>query len=164
MRAPVSGKVFGMQVFAPQEVVRPGERILQIVPEDAGFVVLAQLKPNDVDQVYPGQAAVLRFSAFPARETPEFDGHVVRVSADVVRDDRTGLSWYEVELTLDSPAKTAGTDDRGEEGKNERRLFGDLVVTPGMPVEAHIRTAERSVISYLAKPVSDFFYRSLREE
>ena len=77
----------------------------------------------------------------------------------------TGLSWYEVELALDdSPAETAGTGDRGEETQNKRRLFGDLVVTPGMPVEAHIRTAERSVISYSAKPVSDFFYRSLREE
>ena len=88
VRAPVSGKVFGMRVFAPQEVVLPGEPILEIVPEDAGFVVMARLKPIDVDQVYPGQAAVLRFSAFPARETPEFDGQVVRVSPDVVHDDR----------------------------------------------------------------------------
>ena len=164
VRAPVSGRVFGMRVSAPQEVVRPGEPILEIVSEDAGFVVMARIKPIDVDQVYPGQAAVLRFSAFPARETPEFAGKVVRVSADVVRDDRSGLSWYEVELALDRPAATTKPGDGAEEAKNKRRLFGDLLVTPGMPVEAHIRTAERSVISYLAKPVSDFFYRSLREE
>ena len=159
VRAPVSGEVFGMTVFAAGEVVRPGEPILQIVPGDAGLIVMARLNPIDVDQVYPGQPAVLRFSAFPARETPEFDGHVVRVSADAVRDAQTGLSWYEVQLAMDRPAGGAGDD-----GEDARRLFGHLEVTPGMPVEAHIRTGERSVVSYLVKPVSDFFYRSLRED
>uniref|UniRef100_UPI001EE1E6F9 HlyD family secretion protein n=1 Tax=Methylobacterium crusticola TaxID=1697972 RepID=UPI001EE1E6F9 len=63
----------------------------------------ARLNPIDVDQVYPGQDATLRFSAFPARVTPEFDGHVVRVSPDAVHDAQTGVSWYEVELALDQP-------------------------------------------------------------
>ena len=164
VRAPVPGEVFGMTVFAAGEVVRPGEPILQIVPRDAGLVVMARLNPIDVDQVYPGQPAVLRFSAFPARETPEFDGRVVRVSADAVRDERTGLSWYEVQLTMDPPAAGGGTGGKSGEGEDARRLFGHLEVTPGMPVEAHIRTGERSVVSYLVKPVSDFFYRSLRED
>ena len=164
VRAPVTGEVFGMTVFAAGEVVRPGEPILQIVPANAGLVVMARLNPIDVDQVYPGQPAVLRFSAFPARETPEFDGRVVRVSADAVRDAETGLSWYEVQLTMDAPAADAGAEIGAGEGKDDRRLFGHLEVTPGMPVEAHIRTAERSVVSYLVKPVSDFFYRSLRED
>ena len=164
VRAPVTGEVFGMTVFAAGEVVRPGEPILQIVPADAGLVVMARLNPIDVDQVYPGQPAVLRFSAFPARETPEFDGRVVRVSADAVRDAETGLSWYEVQLTMDTPAADAGAEIGAGDGKDERRMFGHLEVTPGMPVEAHIRTGERSVVSYLVKPVSDFFYRSLRED
>ena len=164
VRAPVPGEVFGMTVFAAGEVVRPGEPILQIVPADAGLVVMARLNPIDVDQVYPGQPAVLRFSAFPARETPEFDGRVVRVSADAVRDAETGLSWYEVQLTMDTPAADAGAEIGARERKDERRMFGHLEVTPGMPVEAHIRTGERSVVSYLVKPVSDFFYRSLRED
>ena len=164
VRAPVTGEVFGMTVFAAGEVVRPGEPILQIVPADAGLVVMARLNPIDVDQVYPGQPAVLRFSAFPARETPEFDGRVVRVSADAVREAETGLSWYEVQLTMDAPTADAGAENGAREGKDDRRLFGHLEVTPGMPVEAHIRTGERSVVSYLVKPVSDFFYRSLRED
>ena len=164
LRAPVTGEVFGLTVFAAGEVVRPGEPILQIVPRDAGLVVMARLNPIDVDQVYPGQPAVLRFSAFPARETPEFDGRVVRVSADAVRDANTGLSWYEVQLTMDTPTAGAKAEDGAGKGKDARRLFGHLEVTPGMPVEAHIRTGERSVVSYLVKPVSDFFYRSLRED
>ena len=167
VRAPVSGEVFGLTVFAPQEVVRPGEPILHIVPDGAGLVVMARLNTIDVDQVYPGQEAVLRFSAFPARETPEFDGHVVRVSADAVRDAESGLSWYEVELALGAPV-SAGAAESGTaqmaDAPGANRLAGHLVLTPGMPVEAHIRTGERSVMSYLVKPVTDFFYRSLREE
>ena len=153
VRAPVAGEVFGMTVFAAGEVVRPGEPILQIVPGDAPLVAVARLRPIDVDQVHPGQRALLRFPALPARATPEFAGHVTRLSADAVRDDRTGRAWYEVELAVDRP-----------EGGGARRGFAGLPVTPGMPVEAHIRTGTRSVISYLVKPLSDFFYRSLREE
>ena len=166
VRAPVSGEVFGLTVFAPQEVVRPGEPILQIMPDDAGLVVMAQLNPIDVDQIYPGQAAKLRFSAFPARVTPEFDGHVVRASPDAVRDTESGASWYEVELALDGPLGPGGNSGADETGNSAGaiRVAGDLALTPGMPVEAHIRTSERSVMSYLVKPVTDFFYRSLRED
>ena len=167
VRAPVSGEVFGLTVFAPQEVVRPGEPILQIVPADAELVVMARLNPIDVDQVYPGQDAKLRFSAFPARETPEFDGHVVRVSADAVRDAESGVSWYEVELALGGLEGSGASGGGAEEAAAQpgaNRLAGNLVLTPGMPVEAHIRTGERSVMSFLVKPVTDFFYRSLREE
>ena len=93
VRAPVAGEVVGMQVFALREVVRPGEPILRLVPEGAGLVVLARLNPIYVDQVYAGQAAVLRFSAFPSRTTPRFKGRIVRVSADAAHDERTGRSW-----------------------------------------------------------------------
>ena len=162
VRAPVAGEVFGLTVFAPQEVVRPGEPILQIMPDDAGLVVMAQLNPIDVDQVYPGQDAVLRFSAFPARETPEFAGHVTRISPDAVRDDATGLSWYEVELAVAGPLGSGTAKTDGVPAANP--ATGHLELTPGMPVEVHIRTGERTVMSYLVKPVTDFFYRSMREE
>ena len=89
-----------MQVSTAGEVVRPGEPILQIVPEGAALIVLASLEPIHVDQAYPGQEAVLRFSAFPARVTPEYAGRVLRVSADAQADERTGASWYEVELSM----------------------------------------------------------------
>ena len=164
VRAPVAGEVFGMTVFAPQEVVRPGEPILHIVPDDAKLVVTARVRPIDVDQIYSGQPALLRFSAFPARETPEFDGRVVRVSADAVRDERSGLSWYEVELALDRPDEAAGAGSHAGDAPRSARLFGGLPVMPGMPVEVYVRTEERTVVSYLVKPLSDFFRQSLREE
>ena len=182
VRAPVSGEVFGMTVFAPREVVRPGEPILHIVPENARLVVMARLDPIHVDQVYPGQEAVLRFSSFPARMTPELEGHVVRVSADAVHDAMTGLSWYEVELAMDEPGGRPGkaadgpggaqgasraradAPAEGESGSPARDLVDALALTPGMPVEVHIRTDERTLMSYLVKPLSDFFRRGLREE
>ena len=218
VRAPVAGEVFAMTVFALREVVRPGEPILHIVPEDTGLVVRAQLEPIHVDQVYPGQEAVLRFSAFSARTTPEFEGRIMRVSADAARDDRTGLSWYEVEVGmgkaiepeaeadllarlaalpgimagwLPEPAREWLNDNLPAIGEDSRtagdaRGAGpakgagaqiaiaaapaqpgharDLALAPGMPVEVHIRTGERSPLSYLAKPLTDYFSRSLREE
>ena len=188
VRAPVSGVVFGMTVFAPGEVVQPGEPILHVVPEGSALVVMAQVPPIHVDQVYPGQEAVLRFTAFPLQVTPQFEGRVVRVSADTVHDRESGKSWYEVELAMGGPvadgdaggrgpaseavpaalsgvfedlAKTLGVAGSAREAPG---LAAELALTPGMPVEVHIRTGDRSVISYLAKPITDFFQRSMREE
>ena len=161
VRAPVSGTVFGATVFAPGEVVRPGEPIMQIVPKDSGLIVTARINPIYVDQVYPGQEAVLRFSAFQMHQSPEFPGRVVRVSADAVHDAETGQSWYEVELGLAPTEDGAGGDNHLQD---RAPLPGGQILAPGMPVEVHIRTGERSVLSYLAKPMADFFERALREE
>ena len=181
VRAPVPGEVVGMQVFALREVVRPGEPILRIVPEDAALVILARLQPIYVDQVYPGQAAVLRFSAFPSRTTPRFEGRILRVAADAAQDECTGMSWYEVEVAMGSALETGTNATVWLEAAADwlRGLFPslpelsvapggsharDLALTPGMPVEVHVRTGERSPLSYLAKPLTDYFSRSMREE
>ena len=103
VRTPVSGEVIGKQVFALREVARPGEAILRIVPQEEDLVVLARLESTHVDRVYLGQAAVLRFSAFPSRTTPWFQGYVKRVSADVVRDERGGLSCRRCRWTWTTP-------------------------------------------------------------
>ena len=188
VRAPVPGVVFGMKVFAPGEVVAPGESILHIVPEGSDLVVMARIEPMHVDQVYPGQEAMLRFTAFPRQVTPEVAGRVTRVSADAVLDPDSGVSWYEVELAMHGSAMSGEAGARSNDaraartglggffesltdvfgaGTSEReaqRLAAELALTPGMPVEVQIRTGERSVISFLAKPVTDFFHRSMREE
>lgn len=205
VRTPVAGEVYGMRVFALGEVVRPGEPILRIVPQGAGLMVRAQLDPIHIDQVRGGQDAVLRFSAFSWHSTPEFEARVRRVSADTVRDERTRLDWYEVELEMGRairedpdtgietwPGKAARTvagwlpeDTRrwlvkltgGEAGENEDGAQAttsggdaapahahDLPLAPGMPVEVYIQTEERTPLSYLVKPLTDYFSRSLREE
>lgn len=195
VRAAVAGEVYGMEVFAPGEVLQPGEPILRIVPDGAELVVTARLEPIHADQVRVGQEAVLLFSAFPASNTPEYEGRVTWLSADVVRDERTGLSWYEMELEVGRPLEPEGdlplVASASElydavvarlgivpEGGTEPQA-GDamtttepatswngpeLALSPGMPVEVHIRTGEHTPLSYLAKPLTDFFRRSLREE
>ena len=164
VHAPVAGEVFGLTVFAAGEVVRPGEPILHIVPAGADLVVMAQLDPIDVDQVYPGQSATLRFSAFPARTTAEFEGSVKRISADAVRDADTGRSWYLLEVAIGGPVDPDDEAFPTFAAPDLSRSPGGLDLTPGMPVEVHVQTGERSPISYLAKPLTDYFLRSLREE
>ncbi len=154
VKAPEDGIVFGMAVSTPLEVVNPGEPILQIVPEDIGFIARGRIDPIHVDRLFPGQSAVLRFSSLPARTTPEFEGDLLWVSADVVYDENTGLSWYEIEVSIDAPRTASGMVGSAE----------DLALTPGMPVEIYIQSESRSPISYLVKPLTDYFSRSMREE
>ncbi|MEO1688750.1 MAG: HlyD family type I secretion periplasmic adaptor subunit, partial [Pseudomonadota bacterium] len=149
VRSPVTGTVFGNTVFAERSVVGPGEPLMFVVPEDVELIITSQIELVNIDQVFPGQPAALRFSAFSMRTTPELNGHVVRVSADAVTDEQRGISYYTAELALDP----------GEEAKLE-----GLTLLPGMPVEAYIRTDDRSPLNYLMKPLADYFSRSLREE
>ena len=180
VRAPVAGEIVDMRVFTPREVVQPGEPILRLVP-DAGLLVLARLEPIYVDQVYAGQEAVLRFSAFSSRTTPLFTGRIVRVSGDATRDENTGLLWYEVEIAIGHALKSQASTlvwletslawlrDRFPWLPTPGSLVAgsqarDLDLTPGMPVEVHINTGERSPLSYLVKPIMDYLSRALREE
>lgn len=148
LRAPVSGVIYGSRIFALQSVVSPAEPIMYIIPQDQPMVVAARVDPIHIDQVHVGQEATLRFSAFDQRMTPEVIGHVVRMSADVFTDEVTGMSYYEVKLIP-------------KDGEAEK--LGGQVLLPGMPVEAFIKTGERSPLNYLAKPLTDYFTRAFRE-
>ncbi|MEM9710285.1 MAG: HlyD family type I secretion periplasmic adaptor subunit, partial [Pseudomonadota bacterium] len=122
IKAPVGGIVFGSVIDAAQSVIQAGEPILFIVPQDQPIVVAARVDPINVDQVFPGQATVLRFSSLDQRTTPEIAGTVKFVSADAVTDQATGLTYYESEISPDLDALSA----IGEEQP----------IIPGMPVEA----------------------------
>jgi len=148
IRAPVSGIVLGLQVTAPRSVLRPADPVLYLIPQDRPLIIAAQVSPIHIDQVYVGQAAKLTFSAFSSRTTPQLDGHVVVVSADALTDQRSQQSFYRAEIVLDP----------GEIDK----LKG-LVLVPGMPVEAFIRTGNRTPLAYLVKPFTDYFARAFRE-
>ncbi|EEX11441.1 type I secretion membrane fusion protein, HlyD family [Ruegeria lacuscaerulensis ITI-1157] len=148
IRAPVDGTVFGNQVFAAQSVVQPGEPMMYLVPEDTPLLVAARVDAIHVDQLYVGQPVTLRFPAFNQRETPEIEGHVINVSADTLTDETTGFTFYRAEIVPD-------------EGQLERLNGQNLL--PGMPAEALIKTDERTPLSYLVKPMTDYFNRAFRE-
>lgn len=148
VKAPTSGVIFGSQVFALQSVVEKAKALMFLVPQDQALVVSARVPAADVDQVSVGQEVSLRFSALDQRFTPEILGTLSLVSADSYLDESSGNTFYEAEVM---PLTS------------ELEKLGEQVLVPGMPVEAYIRTAERSPLSYLTKPLMDYFYRAFRE-
>lgn len=149
VRAPQNGRVHQLAVHTVGGVAGPGEVLMLIVPVADALAIEVRIAPQDIDQVQLGQHALLRFSAFSQRTTPEVNGGVTRISADLTTDERTGLSYYTGRITL-------------LPGEAER--LDRLTLAPGMPVEAFIQTAERSVLSYLTKPLMDQIMRSFRGE
>jgi HlyD family secretion protein len=149
LRAPQDGIVFQSTANTVGGVITAGDPVMLIVPEADTLLVEAKVEPKDIDQVQYGQPVVLRFSAFNMRTTPELNGTVVRVAADTSTDQRTGQSYYVVRISM--PA-------------DELAKLGDVKLTPGMPVEAFIQTGERTMLSYLVKPLHDQLKRAFREK
>jgi len=147
--APVSGVVYGLRVFGLRSVVRPAEPVLFVVPQDRPLIINAQIEPIHIDKIFLGQDVTLRFSALDQRETPELTGQVVQISADSFTDENTQQSYYRAEIVL-------------SEGEQARLPEGTTLI-PGMPVEAFIRTQDRTPIAYLLKPFADYFAKALRD-
>ena len=148
VRSPASGLVLGLQVTTPQAVIRPADALMFIVPQDRPLLVAARVPVNHVDEVHSGQAVRLVFSSLPSRSTPEVIGKVTLVSADALTDDRTGASYFRTEVAIDAAAL---------------KTLGDAEVVPGMPVDVFIRTGDRTPMSYLLKPFTDYFRGAFRE-
>lgn len=147
IRAPQSGRVHQLAIHTIGGVIEAGEPIMLVVPRER-LVVEVKIRPPDIDQVRVGHGAVLRFPAFNQRTTPELNGEVSVVSPDVSQDQKTGATFYTARVTIPD--------------KELARLKGFTLV-PGMPVEAFLQTGERTVMSFLMKPVSDQISRAWRE-
>ena len=148
MRAPQDGIVHQMTVHTVGGLVTPNEPALLIVPQADQLLVEVRVQPQDIDNVRIGQSAMLRFSAFNLRTTPEVAGEVVRVAADVSQDPKTGQAFYIARVRLDPSALDT---------------LGALRLVPGMPVEAYMQIGDRSVLSYLTKPLSDQIAKAWKE-
>ncbi len=140
VRAPVAGLVVGQEVFTEGGVIAPGQQLMEILPERQPLLVDARLPVEMVDKVRVGLPVELMFSAFNQSTTPRVEGEVTLVSADRLLDERSEAPYYRVRIRV------------GEEGV--RRLAG-LEIRPGMPVEAFVRSGERSLLNYLFKPLAD---------
>jgi HlyD family secretion protein len=148
IRAPQNGRVHELTTHTVGGVIKAGETIMLIVPAGDVLTVEARIAPYNIDQIREGQSAVLRFSTFNQRTTPELNGEVGRVSPDITLDQKTGASFYTIRITLPD---------------SEIARLSDHKLVPGMPVEAFIQTGDRTAISYLIKPISDQLMRSWRE-
>jgi len=150
IRAPQDGMVLQSTVHTVGGVITAGDAIMMIVPQADDLSAEAKVNPQDIDKLQIGQKTLLRLSAFNQRTTPELNGKVTRVSADVTTDQRTGQSYYTIRVSM-PPEEVA-------------RLGSENKLIPGMPVEAFVQTGDRTLFSYLLKPLSDQLMRSFREK
>ena len=148
VKAPVGGMIFDSQVQGPRSVVEAAKPIMYVVPSNAPKLAIVRVEAKDIEQVHVGQAAGLRFTTFNQRSTPIIDGRVTAISADAFRDETTQSFYYFVDIRLFD---------------SELSKLGAVQLMPGMPVEAFIRTEERSPASYIVKPIQDFFTTAFRD-
>ncbi|MBP2536255.1 HlyD family type I secretion periplasmic adaptor subunit [Agrobacterium tumefaciens] len=149
IRSPVSGRIFELQLHTVGGIVQPGETLMLVAPRGDGLIVEAKISPRNIDQVTLGQKAQLHFTAFDRTTTPTVKGEVVSVSPDVLTDQRTGQPFYAVRIRPEAESL---------EG------LGSLKLYPGMPADVLMPAAERRVISYLVKPLTDQLNHVFRED
>ncbi|MBL8037370.1 MAG: HlyD family type I secretion periplasmic adaptor subunit [Nitrospira sp.] len=162
IKAPVAGMVLGLAVHTIGAVIPPGGRLLDIVPQDQKLIIEAQVSPIDIDRVKVGQLAEVRFSAFKTRDVPMIMGTLISLSADrMVQESKdskdtkapsNGDTAYYLARVSVSPEGLAALS------------AASLELVPGMPAEVLINTGERTLVQYLAKPLTDTFKRSFIED
>ena len=148
IRAPTSGIIHQLSAHTIGGVIRAGDSIMEIVPDSDDLQIEARLQPNDIDQVRIGQQSFVRFSAFNQRTTPQVDGVVSYVSADLTQEPHTGSAYYTIRMTLPG---------------DERRRLGSFQLVSGMPAEVFLQTGSRTMMSYLLKPITDQLQRTFSE-
>ena len=147
IRAPQAGIVHELAVHAPGAVIAPGETILALIPDHDQLLAEVRVAPRDIDKIAPTQPVGLRFPSFNQRTTLEVEGIVTRVAANTTDDPRGGLPYYTVQISLTPTRETARQ-----------------ALRPGMPVDAYFKTGERTMQSYLVKPLVDQLGRAFRED
>jgi len=151
VKAPVSGTVVGLAVFTNGGVVQPGFKMMDIVPTDDLLIVEGQLPVNLVDKIYDGLPTELIFSAFNANRTPHIPGIVETVSADRSVDERSGVPYYHVRVKVSPEGAKMIAQHK-------------MAIRPGMPVDMFVKTGERTMMSYLLKPLMDRSRSSMSED
>jgi HlyD family secretion protein len=149
LRAPQEGFVHQLAVHTVGGVVTASEPIMLIVPDGDALSIEARVDPNEIDQVHLGQPVIIRFPGLGQRTTPEIDGSVALVSADLSQDEKTGASYYMIRVSMP-----------------DEQVFrlGSVKLVPGMPVEVFLETTARTVLSFLLKPMRDQIDRAFREK
>lgn len=149
IKSPVDGAVVNLSVFTRGAVIPPGGKLLEIVPLNVPLVIDAEVPTQLIDKVYPGLEVELMFTAFNQNKTPKIFGRVQTVSADRLIEEKNGFPYYKIRVQVN------------KDGEKKLTKFN---IRPGMPVEVFIKTGERTLLSYLFKPLFDRMHTALREE
>ena len=153
VRAPATGRVVGLSVFTVGGVVGPGQKLMDIVPENEPLVIQAKVKPSDVSDVHMGLKTEIRVTGFHERTLPMLHGVVSKVSADSLTDEKTGASYFTIEVTVPPEERRIIRSNRGPER--------DL--QPGLPVQVVIPLRKRSALGYITEPLSQMLWKSFRQ-
>jgi len=151
VRAPATGQVVGLTIFTQGGVIQPGQTLMEIVPADASQIIVAQISPNDVDNLRSGQTTEVRFPGLRERNPPTIHGRVTRISADSFTVEETGASYFRAEIVV--PAA-----EMAKLGRAANTL------RPGAPVEVIILLRKRTALSYLLEPLTNNLWRSGSEQ
>ncbi|SCB61644.1 membrane fusion protein PrsE [Rhizobium aethiopicum] len=147
--APLSGRVHELAVHTVNGVIEAGQTLMLVVPENDDLTVQAKVATRDIDQLHVGQSVDVRFSAFDQRTTPDVKAVITSIAPDIVKDERTGINYYPLRVK--------------PEAQSIAKLKS-IKLYPGMPAEVFIKIADRTVISYLTKPLTDQMQHVFREE
>ena len=149
IRAPASGQVVGLAVQTVGAVVQSGQKLMDIVPKDAPLILEAHVAPHLIDRVHNDLLVDVRFSSFAHSPQLVVDGKVVSISADLLTEPQTNVSYYlaRVEVTPEG-----------------LKRLGKRQLQPGMPVEVIFKTGERSMLTYLLHPLTKRLAASMTEE
>jgi HlyD family secretion protein len=152
IRAPATGTVVGLNVFTVGGVIAPGQKLMDIVPENSPLVIQSQFKPEDSADIFVGQKVQVKFAALHDRTLPILKGSITRVSADAMTEEKTGKRYYLVEVTVPTSELAV-----------LRKLHGDTSLRPGLPVQVLAPLHKRSALQYLTEPLNQALWRSFRE-
>jgi HlyD family secretion protein len=144
-----SGTIVNLRQFTIGGVIKPGDAVMDLVPDNDRLVAEVNVQPYDIDVVYPGLVSEIRLPAFKQRLVPYLHGHVTWVAADVTTNEQSRQQYYRAYIAIDP---------------DQLQRLPNVFLTPGMPVEGHIRTGERSFFRYLTQPIRDSFHRAFREQ
>jgi HlyD family type I secretion membrane fusion protein len=153
VRAPATGRVVGLTIFTVGGVITPGQKLMDVVPENQPLVIEARVKPSDVSDLKVGQDTEIRISAFHDRGMPLLHGTVSKVSADSFTDDKTGQAYFRIEVTVPPSQMDLIRQVRGAEPG----------LKPGLPVEVVVPLHPRTALGYLTEPLKQMLWRSFRE-
>lgn len=150
IKSPVDGTIVELQLHTIGGVIRPGEKIMSIIPSETDFIIDARLKTTDIDTVSVGLNADIRFSAFNTQQSHVIEGKVIYISADSLEDKR-GFPYYELKAVVTK---------EGMKNLKHNKFF----LLPGMPAEVIVKTGERTIMNYFLKPFTDMFKRAFNED
>jgi protease secretion system membrane fusion protein len=150
IKSPANGQVVGLTVQTVGAVLQPGQKLLDVVPDNQTLLLEAHIPPHLIDKVQAGLSADIRFNSFAHSPQLVVEGKVMSVSGDLLSDpQQPQFVYYLARVQVTSSGM---------------KTLGARQMQPGMPVEVVIKTGERSLLTYLMHPLTKRMAASMKEE